>query len=293
MNVSRINGNDSGQCALLIPSNVVPSGYLPKSNVPFTKPHINCLDDICSYWSQWDCFSFEQYAQSSMIVTVRGSTFWMVKVRWTDKSFCPARILIMVIHVFTLTWWQNFNSNMWGPAGDIVSDRGSIVIDFGYPSRAQCEFQGRNCENDRICRFLKTGMRFCVGTLICWCKDESFPHKEQLVDDIAHDTMLIFCNEPVAIWVFPCQDCMRRTLKKMGCFAIHLWSVFVSWKVSRGRSSGGDDALRGLLLHGCIGRFWKHGEMVMFSWSLKSNYISSTEFPYTTHIWRFVPQTVW
>lgn len=38
MNVSRINGNDSGQCALLIPSNVVPSGYLPKSNVPFTKP---------------------------------------------------------------------------------------------------------------------------------------------------------------------------------------------------------------------------------------------------------------
>lgn len=191
-----------------------------------------------------------------------------------DKWFCPARSLIMavswswVIYVFILTWWQNFNSNMWGLGGDIVSDRGSIVIDFGYPSRAQCEFQGRNCENDRICRFLKTCMGICVGTLICWCKGESFPHKEQLVDDIAHDTMFIFCNEPVAIWVFPCQDCMRR-------------------------SSGGDDALRGLLLHGCMGRFWKtwrNDEMIMFSWNLKSksNYISSKEFPYTTHIWRFV-----
>ena len=75
MNVSRINGNDSCQCAMLIPSNVVPWGYLPKSNVPFTKPRINCLDDICSYWSQWDCFNFKQDAQTSMIVTVRGSTF--------------------------------------------------------------------------------------------------------------------------------------------------------------------------------------------------------------------------
>ena len=75
MNVSRINGNDSSQCVMLIPSNFVPQGYLPKSNVPFTKPCINCLDDICSYWSQWDCFCFQQYAQTSMIVTVRGSTF--------------------------------------------------------------------------------------------------------------------------------------------------------------------------------------------------------------------------
>ena len=41
------------------------------------------------------------------------------------------------------------------------------------------------------------------------------------------------------------------------------------------------------------GRFWNHGEMVMFSWNLKSNYISSKEFPYTTHIWRFVFNFYW